>query len=271
MEMAADEAAMPSGGAGGAGSLSQMMMYGRTLYVLSGAHGQNEGWLTTFDVTNPRRPAIAHVIKLDNGPEALQRHDNLLLIAGRDALVTASLGLSTSPRLLGEYRQDCPVTFDPVVVQGSVAYRTIIVDQPMSACSSRLEVIELSQPHQPVLRTTRALGRPRGLAVLGERLFIADEQRGLHVFDLTDAVNPSQVGTFQLPAVMDLIISGFDLYALTPGKVETYYVGPLFERGLNAGTGFERVKGVTTVERRDNVRVRELQAERPQREDRRRR
>ncbi len=257
----ADEAA-PEGGAGGAGSLSQMMLYGSTLYVLSGSHGQPDGWLTTFDITRPRRPTIAHVIKLDNGPEALQRHDNLLLVAGRDALVTVSLGLSTAPRLLGEYRQDCPVTFDPVVIQGSIAYRTIIVEQRTSACSSRLEVIELSSPHQPVLRTTRALTRPRGLAVLGERLFIADEERGVYVFDLTDPVNPSETGVLPLKAVKDLVISGFDLYALTPYQVETYWVGPLFERGVTAQAGFERTEGFTTVKRRDNVRLRDARSSR---------
>ncbi|MFW6369108.1 MAG: hypothetical protein ACOC0J_00820, partial [Myxococcota bacterium] len=257
-----DDAVVPEGGAGGAGSLSQMMLHGNALYVLSGNHGHSGGWLSTFDLTNPRRPAIAHVVKLDNGPEALQRHDNLLLVAGRDAMVTASLGLSTAPRLLGEFRQVCPVNFDPVVVQGSVAYRTIIVDQPRSTCSSRLEIIELSQPHQPVLRTTRPLARPRGLAVLGERLFIADEHQGVHVFDLTDPVNPGHAGLFSLPSVQDLVISGFDLYALAPNKVETFFVGPLYERGAALPNLMDRVQGVTTVERRDDVSLRDLRAER---------
>ncbi len=238
---------MPSGGEGGAGSLSQMMLYGSTLYVLSGVHGQEEGWLTTFDITQPRRPTVSHLMRLDNGPEALQRHDNLLLVAGRDALVTASLGIPTAPRILGEHRQRCPVNFDPVVVQGSIAYRTIIVDRPTRMCSSMLEVIELSQPHQPVVRSTHRLARPRGLAVLGERLFVADETRGIHVFDLADAVNPRETGVLPLRRVKDLVLSGFDLYALTPDRIETYWAGPLFETDMPAKEALGRVEGFTTV------------------------
>jgi hypothetical protein len=233
------------GGEGGAGSLTQMMAHGGVLYVLSGTGGRPEGWLTTFDLAQPRHPRVTHVARLDNGPEALHRHDNLLLIAGRDALITASLGEVDAPRLLGELRQECPVRRDPVVVQGSLAYRTIIGH---GGCVSRLEVIELAQPHQPLLRATRNMSRPRGLFVLGERLFVADERSGIHVFDLTDAVSPVPAGVLRLNGVQDVVLSGFDLHALTPSRIETYFVGPLFERAVPASAGLERVKGFTTVE-----------------------
>ena len=243
---AAEEAA-PAGGAGGAGSLSQMMVVGSTLYVLSADHGIAEGWLTSFDISRPQRPTVAHVIRLDNGPEALQRHDSLLLIAGRDALVTASVAIANAPRLLGEYRQVCPVNFDPVVVQGSVAYRTIIVDQPRSMCSSRMEIIELSQPHQPMVRSQIPLQRPRGMAVLGERLFLADEREGVHFFDITDGVNPRLVATWAQRGVMDLVISGFDLYALSPDRVVTRYLGPLYGPHRNLQQAADQVDAITTV------------------------
>ena len=237
----------PQGGDGGAGSLSQMMVIGSTLYVLSADDHLDHGWLTTFDIAEPRRPQLSHVIGLDNGPEALQRHDNLLLIAGRDALVTASTAIPDGPRLLGERRQSCPVDFDPVVVEGAIAYRTIIIDQPRSTCNSRLEVIDLSQPHQPNLRTTRNIDRPRGLAVHGERLFVANERRGVHVFDITDPVTPSEAATWKLPGVKDLVLSGFDLYAMTDDQVSTYFVGPLFQSGLSATDAASTIRGTPTV------------------------
>jgi hypothetical protein len=244
----ADEGA-PQGGSGGAGSLSQMMVYGETLYVLSGAHGQSQGWLTSFDLTRPRQPRVRHVVRLDNGPEALQRHDSLLLVAGRDAVVTASLGDASRPRLLGEFRQHCPVNYDPIVVQGTVGYRTIIVEGRRINCTSRLEVIDLSQPHQPVLRTTHPLSRPRGLAVLGERLFVADEDTGVTLFDIADPVSPVQVGTWRLSGVKDLVMSDFDLYALTGEDLFTFYMGPLYQRGADARTSWHKIEGHKTVMR----------------------
>lgn len=247
-----DEGAMPQGGSGGAGSLSQMMLYGSTLYVLS-AHGSNaQGWLTTFDVANPGQPRLRHIIGLDNGPEALQRHDNLLLIAGRDAVMTASLGTAHAPRLLGEFRQFCPVNYDPVVVQGTVAYRTIIVDQPRSRCTSRLEVIDLSQPHSPTLRTTLPIGRPRGLAVLGERLFVADEHQGIQVFDLSDPVAPSFAATWQIYGVKDLVVSDFDLFALSPNEVQTFDLAPLYQRDVDLQKIASETRGFLTVVRASN-------------------
>ncbi len=244
---APEQDSAPRGGDGGAGSLSQMMVIGSTLYVLSADDTLDHGWLSTFDIAEPRRPQLTHVVGLDNGPEALQRHDNLLLIAGRDALVTASTAIPDGPRLLGERRQSCPVDFDPVVVEGAIAYRTIIVDHPRSTCNSRLEVIDLSQPHHPQLRTTRNIDRPRGLAVLGHRLFVADEHHGVRLFDITDPVAPAESATWQLPGVKDLVLSDFDLYAMTDDQISTYFVAPLYKNGAPIAPVADGIKGVTTV------------------------
>lgn len=247
------DAEMPQGGAGGAGSLSQMMVADNTLFVLSATHSNRNGWLTSFDLTNPRRPRVHRIVALDNGPEALQRHDNLLLVAGRDAVITASIDGPGSPTLLGEFRQHCPVNYDPVVVQGSIAYRTIIIDQPRSTCSSRLEIIDLSQPHRPLLRDTRSLQRPRGLAILGQALFVADEAAGIHVFELSDPVAPTQVHTVDLHGIKDLVINGFDLFAMSGTQVQTFYIGDLFVRGTSFRDVARRLEGYITVLRRDDA------------------
>lgn len=240
-------AVSPRGRADGAGSLSQMLVYGTTLYVLSGVPRHPHGWLTTFDVSNPRRPKVRHVIALDNAPEALHRHDNLLLVAGRDALITASVAEPTRPRLLGQYRGPCRAKLDPVTVRGSVAYRTILLEPSTSTCQSRLEVIDLSEPHNPQLRTTLPLSRPRGLAVLGHRLFVADEPVGVQVFDLNNPASPRPAGTLALPGVRDLVVSDFDLFAMAPQRVDTFDVAPLYEQGLELEQALERVTGHTTV------------------------
>ncbi len=235
------------GGAGGAGSLSQMMVYGKTLYVLSGASRNKNGILTTFDLSDRSHPRIRQVLQLNNGPEALQRHDNLLLIAGRDGVVTASLGIESRPRLLGEFRQSCPVNRDPIVVQGAVGYRTIIVKDNQSSCSSRLEVLDLSQPHKPRLRATYPLRRPRGLSVLGDRLFVSAERKGVVVFDIRNPIKPKIVGTWRLAGVKDLVLSDFDLYAMSGTEIRTFYVGPLYERGNKAADAFKKIEGIQTV------------------------
>ena len=243
--------AMPEGGAGGAGSLSQMMVHDSMLFVLSADHDEETGWLSTFDISDPREPTPMHLIGLDNGPEALQAHEELLLVAGRDALLVASVADREGPRLLGERRQRCPVNFDPVVMEGSTAYRTVIIDNPRTRCRSRLEVIDLKKPYAPRLRTTESINRPRGLAVLGDRLFVADERTGVRLFDITDRTDPEQVHTWRIPGVKDLVISDFDLYALTSDKISTLYVGSLFERGVSLKSSAADVQVHPTVVRGD--------------------
>ncbi len=239
----------PMGGAGGAGSLSQMMIHGSMLYVLTGHEAMNRGWLTTFDVSKPRSPRLRHVIALDNGPEALQRHDNLLLIAGRTTVVTASLGVPASPRLVGELRQTCPVNRDPIVMQGHIGYRTIISENRGPRCPSRLEVLDLSQPHQPVLRTTIPMAKPRGLAGLSRLLYVADENNGVVLFDLVDPVNPRRIGEWRMYGVKDLVLSDFDLYAMSGDEIQTFYVGGLYRQHVDVAKAHEQVVGVKTVKR----------------------
>lgn len=240
---------IPQGGKGGAGSLSQMMVHRNTLYVLSTAQGVSNGWLTSFDISQPRSPRIEQVIALNNGPEALQLHDTLLLIAGRDAVMTASLAVAKKPRLLGEFRQDCPVNYDPIVVQGSVGYRTIIVQGRRINCTSRLEVIDLSRPHQPMLRNTYPIGMPRGLAVMGDHLFVADQNTGIKIFDISDDVNPKEIWTLPMGGVKDLVLSDFDLYAMSGNEIRTFFVGPLYLKNA-AKDAAQRIEGPVTVKKR---------------------
>ncbi|MFW5966195.1 MAG: hypothetical protein ACOCV2_01700 [Persicimonas sp.] len=243
---------MPEGGDGGAGALSQMMVHDSTLFVLTGTKRSDRGWLTSFDISDPRRPELSHLIELDNGPEALQRHDHLLLIAGREALVTASAA-DDGLRLLGEYRQDCPFEFppavldDPVVVEGSFAYRTVIFENPRRKCRSRLEVIDLSQPQDPTAYAEHPLSHPRGLAVLGKRLFVADRTEGVRVFDITEPLEPELVETWGFEGVEDLILHKFDLYAMTKNKLRAYYVAPLFEAKADLEQAATDVDGVDTL------------------------
>lgn len=244
---AADSQASEQGAEGGAGSLSQMMRHENALYVLTTHASNRKGWLTTFDISRPQAPSLVGIQALDNGPEALQRHDNLLLIAGRDALVTASIAEVHAPRLLGEHRQNCPVRFDPVVVEGGIAYRTIIVSAPRSVCRSRLEVIDLTQPHQPIMRNTVTLSRPRGLAVFGGALFIADEHTGLQLYSLADPTSPALANTWSLPGVSDIVLSGYDLYAMSAREIVTMSIAPLFEVGARMGEIIKELDLRTTV------------------------
>jgi hypothetical protein len=111
-------------------------------------------------------------------------------------------------------------------------------------------VIDLSQPHQPMVRSTTNSDRPRGLAVLGERLFVADENQGVQVFDITNPVSPVHAGTLALYGVKDLVLSGFDLFTMTGKEIRVFYVGPLYQDDHRLAQAMENIPGITAVVRR---------------------
>jgi len=82
---------------------------------------------------------------------------------------------------------------DPVVAQGQYAFVTL--NTLASNCgpvpNNVLEVYDITNPTNPVLKKTMSLKGPTGLGVDGAKLFVCD--KGLKVFDITDPLNPRQI------------------------------------------------------------------------------
>lgn len=230
MDAVAGSASPPGGGTGGAGSLTQMMIAGSTLYVLGTQDGDPTGYLNVFDLSDPAMPTQVAILTLDNMPEALFATRNLLLVAGRQGLMTLSIAEPGKPRIIGEYRDPCPRASDPVRVRGNIAYRTV----GEGSCwwgsdSPRLEVFDIQDPVNPSLLASVTLREPMGMTILGDLLYVADRQTGIRVFDIGKAEVPNQTGLLKVSEPKDLIMNHFDLYSLSDYQVSAFYLGPLYE------------------------------------------
>jgi hypothetical protein len=79
------------------------------------------------------------------------------------------------------------------VAQGNYAYVTLNTN--FSSCGASpnnvLDIYDITNPAQPILKNTFQLSGPMGLGIDGDRLFVCD--RGLKVFDLSDPVNIRQM------------------------------------------------------------------------------
>lgn len=229
-ESAAPASATERGGQGGAGSLTQMMAIGNTLYVLGAGGWSQNGFLNTFDISNPSAPVLVDVMALDNMPEALTKHDNLLLVAGLNGMAVVSIGEAQNPSLLSEFIPDCPQPAfgDPIVVKEDVVLRTVLGDNCWWL-GPRMEVIDLEDPANPTLIQNISLSSPMGVALLGDVLYIADIWEGVLVYDVRDPRAPRRLGVMESEQPKDLIIDGFDLYTLSETQIGVHYIAPLYE------------------------------------------
>jgi hypothetical protein len=93
---------------------------------------------------------------------------------------------------------------DPVVVQGDYAYVTVRGGNACGQDLSQLNVVDISNPSSPYVKTWLAMHSPYGLGIDGSTLFVCDN--GLKVFDVSD---PLQIGTRQIAHFTG--ISGLDV------------------------------------------------------------
>ncbi len=75
---------------------------------------------------------------------------------------------------------------DPVVVQDDIAYVTLRGGTACGGFDNQLDVLDVSDIHNPRLLHTYSMDNPHGLAVLDNLLFICEGAHGLKVFDVDD-------------------------------------------------------------------------------------
>jgi hypothetical protein len=73
-----------------------------------------------------------------------------------------------------------------VVVQGDRAYVTLRSGTWCNRGANALEIIDISDPYQPVLISNHPMSSPHGLALDGNLLFLCEGTYGLKVFDVTN-------------------------------------------------------------------------------------
>ena len=75
---------------------------------------------------------------------------------------------------------------DPVVVQDNYCYVTIRSGTTCMGELNQLDVIDISDLYNPVLKQSFQLTNPHGLGIDGNNLFICDGSAGLKIFNATD-------------------------------------------------------------------------------------
>ncbi|MEO6165900.1 MAG: hypothetical protein ABIO46_09860 [Chitinophagales bacterium] len=167
-----------SPGSGIGGSMSRFAIYDHFLYCL------DNSIMKLFDITNISKPVSSSTVQMPWNIETIFPYDHYLFIGSTSGVSIYDNSIPSSPSFVSElsHVSSC----DPVVVQGNYAYATLRNGSLCQGFTNELEVIDISNIHNPLLKTTISLIHPFGLGIDGAELFICDDQAGLKRMDATD-------------------------------------------------------------------------------------
>lgn len=193
---------------GKSGSMSRFTVVNDYLYVVTPRE------LKVFGVSSCDMPVALGsqpLMQINAGEaEMITSHNDLLLIGSTGGMTIFGTTDPTSPDFLSvfEHVRAC----DPVTAQGNNAYVTLrnSQDNPCGPFwNNQLDVLDISNPRNPILLSTTSMYNPHGVGIDGNLLFVAEGDMGLKIFDATV---PADAGRNEIAHFRDM--NGYDVIAL---------------------------------------------------------
>ena len=201
-----------SGGTGIAGSLAHFSIIGDFLYTI-----QHDGWeFEIYDLTQPTQPVKKGSVNVGVHLETLFPYGQYLFIGSNTGMFIYDNSDPMVPVQVGmfEHARAC----DPVFVDDQYAYVTLWNGSECGGGPNQLDVIDISDMTNPVLKSSFTMESPHGLSVKGNNLMLCEGDFGFKIFDNTD---PLTVGNHLLDK--DNSIHALDVISL-PGSANVAMV-----------------------------------------------
>ena len=187
-----NEAVSPSSGNGTSGSMARFALLGDYLYAIT-----DNGNLQSFNVQETEKPLYVNSMYVGWNLETIFPYQNKLFIGSQNGMYIMSTTNPTTPELLSNYLH--VTACDPVVAQGNYAYVTLRSGRTCNQIApNQLEVIDISNPRNPLSVNTMPMTSPQGLGIDGAALFVCDN--GLKIFDASNPNNLVQKANFNINA-----------------------------------------------------------------------
>lgn len=167
-------------GTGQGGSMTRFAISGNYMYVV------DRTAVKVFNITEGKFQQVNEV-SVGSGMETIFAKGDYLYFGATDAMYIYSIADAEHPSFI--FRYEHIVACDPVVVQGNRAYITLRGGTECNRASNVLEIIDITDPYDPVLIQSYPMNAPRGLGIDGRLLFVCESESGLKVFDITDEKN----------------------------------------------------------------------------------
>ena len=170
-----------SGGAantGISGSITKFTIIGDYLYVM------DYNQLKPVNIVDPLAPVTAEPIGVWADVETLFPHNNYIFMGTTTGMLVYNTTNPAAPEYMSSvsHMRGC----DPVVVQDNYCYVTVRSNGDCGGDINQLDVIDISDIANPVLKKSFQMDQPHGLGISGTTLFICDGESGLKIFDATN-------------------------------------------------------------------------------------
>lgn len=177
-------ASAPGNTTGVGGSMARFTIQADHLYML------DAGNIHTADISNPADPNMSSSVPLSWDMETIFPYEDKLFVGSRGGLHIVSLEDPANPVWISTYSHI--ISCDPVVVDGETAYVTLRSGTECEGFTNQLEVIDVSDWHNPQLQKIYPMHNPHGLGIDQSLLFICDGDAGLKIYNATDRENIDQ-------------------------------------------------------------------------------
>lgn len=166
------------------GSMARFTINGDYLYALDGAN------MDVVDLQVQAKPVAKNEIPLTWDAETLFPYKDKLFVGSQTGMWILDLIQPTQPAVLSQYThvRSC----DPVVVEGDYAFVTLRSGSACQGFTNQLEVIDIKDLKNPVVKQVYAMTNPHGLGIDNGLLFICDGADGLKAFDAKDVSKISE-------------------------------------------------------------------------------
>jgi hypothetical protein len=207
-------AAAPVKGMGG--SMARFSIAQNFLYTVTYSR------LHAFDINNAVDPVLTSQKDIGWNIETIYPFKDKLFIGSTTGMFIYDMVNASNPTLLGQFShvRSC----DPVIADDNYAYVTLRSGTQCQGFADQMEVLDISNLSNPVLKKTYALTNPHGLSKDGDLLFICDGAAGLKVYDAADVNNIKRIKTFEGIETYDVIAnSGIALVVAKDGLYQFDY------------------------------------------------
>ncbi len=190
-------ASASSSGTGKGGSLARFTIVDNYLYVV------DVFTLKVFNISNPLNAIEQTSINLGGGVETIFPYKDKLFIGSRDGMFIYSLANPAAPVKLGEARhvRSC----DPVVANDSIAFVTLLGNQPCGPAQSGLYIYNITNLTSPTLIKTNLMNTPVGLGLADSILYVCQKSSGMSIFNVSNPAVPILRETITTQTFEDVI------------------------------------------------------------------
>lgn len=176
-----------AGNVGTGGSYAKFQINNNALYAIDNYQ------LNVYNITNPTHAFFDKVVYLNQWIgggqfETLFKQKEFLFVGATNGMHVVNAADEFNPYFVSSFNH--ATACDPVVVYGATAYITVRGGTSCGAIQDQVNVLDVSDMANPILKSTYLLNQPYGIGIKNARLYVCCGAEGLKIFN---ALNDSQL------------------------------------------------------------------------------